>query len=132
MERFLGAGTEGMDLEKAALLRRLNAFFLFAGVTFLILTLALIVVWYLDPTQYMLALYTGGTGVGILLVRNWLVRYPNRGRQHFAIYLIFGFGLLVIVFFSIQFTTFAEKLPYITPLLCPAILFLWRFWVSCG
>ena len=70
MERLLVAGTEGMDLEKAALLRRLNAFFLFAGVTFLALTLALIVVWFLDPTQYMLALYTCGTGVGILLVRS--------------------------------------------------------------
>ncbi len=127
LNRLLDEGTEGLDLDAAACMRRINAFFLAAGWNMIFLSLVISLLIFIEGVQFVNAIFAAIPGIIILKVRRWLLNNPNRGRQRAAVNILMGFLAAVIVIFSLSLPGELSTIPYITPLLCPATIFLFVF-----
>ena len=72
IDSLLTEGVEGLDLDETAFMRRVNAFLLVAGVNLIILSWLLYALFVFDVSQYHNVVYTGLSGVFILLFRKFL------------------------------------------------------------
>ncbi len=124
INRILNEGTEGLEIEAAAFMRRINAYLLSAGLSLIILSLALSLLIFIERVQLVNAICAGIPGIGILVVRRWLINNPHSGMQRAAVNILMAFLVSVVVIFSLSLPGELNTIPYITPLLCPATIFL--------
>ncbi len=125
IERMLSQGTEGLTLEEAALVRRINALFSIPGYTLILMSAFFSLIILREPSQYHLALYTGIPGVFVLLLRNWVSKQSSMLIRRLALQLFMAIGLGMIFSYSYLLPgSIAVRLPFMTPIMCPSTLFI--------
>ncbi len=121
-----GPKIDDVDPEDSFLKGRISAFLLFAGMNLMLLCLWFFILGIKDPEQYINMTYTGGTGIFVLMLRRVLNKTIKKRVRRLLIYMYQGVGLLFTFFFSFWIFRYIveDHVPYMTPVMCPATLFI--------
>ncbi len=121
---LLAEGSENLDMDDTAIMRRVNAFLLINGVSLIILSWLHFLLFIFDIAQYPTVIYTAIPGVFALLARRWLNKGQKRLARRLVLHLIMLFSTGVIFAFSFWLPGGMSSVSFMTPILCPANLFL--------
>ncbi len=119
-------GKEEPEAGCTAFTHRICGFLLVAGINLVALCLLFLVIAIEDPSQYSNVIYIGLSASVILLIRKQLKRGLSPWMAQLFLYLYMCMGLFITFSFSFWFfrIILTDHIPYVTPVLCPATLFL--------
>ncbi len=124
LQGLVNEGTEGMDLEEAASMRRINALLLIVGINLIIFSIGICVPVIINRGEYHSVLFSAVPGLFVLFLQRWLVKSPKLHVLQISINILLAFGITVIFLFSYNLLGGMDEYLYMTPVLCPATFFI--------